>query len=289
MTMRRSIAIGISLVVLGIFIGLAAFLGSINLYPDWFGLGSSTETTTTTKGTDVTTSVKEQGAKTVWDWGQLLFVPVVLVIGGYLLNQSTQERATRQETAQREKETAQATAQRREREEQERRAERRVLLQKIYLDLIQEYNAAKRVRRLLRATARCLPPNQNDSEKIMIMTAPYDKQMQILIGVQLQFETFIDQVDSNPTLFSTQTTNTLKTELSCIEKYVNDIIGEYEDLYKINPDTTSQLASIDKLPKLKEFIGKYSYADRFKEDFKHPAHEVMRILLDILNSPEIKG
>src|SRR6266508_2060924 len=71
-------------------IATLAYTAPLKIYPNWFGLWPSTETTTTTKGAEVTTAVKEQSAKTLWDWAQLLLVPLVLAVGGYWLNQRAQ-------------------------------------------------------------------------------------------------------------------------------------------------------------------------------------------------------
>ena len=63
------------------------------------------------------TEVKEcvQPAKTLWDWMDLLIVPIVLAIGGYLFTRS-ENRAT-QATAERQHRATQAAAERRAQEE----------------------------------------------------------------------------------------------------------------------------------------------------------------------------
>ncbi len=172
--------------------------------------------------------------------------------------------------------------------QQEKRAEEKVLVRKLYSDLIQAYNSAKRVRRLLRATARCLSPNQNDDDAIMITIEPYHKQMQALIDIQLQFETFKDEVEINPALSSENADlktlqETLKRNLGSIEEYLNDIVDEYEKVYKLHRNTTPTLP-ISKLPKLGEFIEKYSSGSDLATKFIRPAYQVMKVLLNLLTS-----
>lgn len=133
-----------------------------------------------------------------------------------------------------------------------RRTEEKLLLRKLYSNIIQAYNAAKRARRLLRATARCFSSDGNSLNVTMIILEPYEKQMQEIIDIQLQFETFIDEVESNPTLFSGGAGPTvLKGHLKSIEGYLNDIIDEYENLYNVRADALT--LSISKLPRLEEF------------------------------------
>lgn len=171
--------------------------------------------------------------------------------------------------------------------QQEKRAEDKALVRKLYSDLIQAYNSAKRVKRLLRATAQCLSPNQND-DAIMIAIEPYHKQMQALIDIQLQFETFKEEVEINPALSSENAEletlqETLKRNLDSIEDYLNDIVDEYEKIYTMHLNTTPTLP-LSKLPKLGEFIGKHSGESDIKTKFRRPAYQVMKVLLNLLTS-----
>lgn len=201
--------------------------------------------------------------KTLWDWLGLLAVFAIPVVVGFgvALFAETQRQAER---------------------DQEERTERKTLLRELRKNIIQAYNEAKGVRRILRGAARCYLPNQNET---IITREPYDKQMQALISTQLQFETLKVEVDSLSTLFSGKIDLTiLLSNLVYIEKYLNDIIGEYEDLYKNYPYDAPTIP-ISKLPKLGEFIGKYKNAIDFQEKFQEPAHQLIRLdLRNLLNS-----
>lgn len=82
----------------------------------WPGTGftSSQKTTTTTEVTQLsntkkaTTTVEDQPAKTLWDWLQLLIIPAVLAVGGYLFNYtvSRNERKSAQSRDQTERDIA---------------------------------------------------------------------------------------------------------------------------------------------------------------------------------------
>ena len=88
------------------------------------------------------------------------------------------------------------------------------------------------------------------------MLEPYDKQMQTLVDIQLQFETFEDDLKQNSTLFpDDQMRNVLKIYFDIIEKYLHDIVEEYEDHYqKLTPSNIDKTLPLYKLPKLKNFI-----------------------------------
>jgi uncharacterized protein YjbI with pentapeptide repeats len=86
--------------LLTVLIGLAIISGIIGGYWlgwEWTGVGPSTETTITTRGIEVTKMVKEVGPKTVWDWLQLLFVPVVLGAATYWFRKTEQDIEKRRE------------------------------------------------------------------------------------------------------------------------------------------------------------------------------------------------
>jgi pentapeptide repeat protein len=58
---------------------------------EWIGVGPSTEVTITTRGTEVTRTVKQVGGKTLWDWFQLLFIPVLIGGAAYWFRKTEQE------------------------------------------------------------------------------------------------------------------------------------------------------------------------------------------------------
>jgi len=172
-----------------------------------------------------------KSGKTLWDWLDLLVIPVALAIGAFLLTK------------------AQSKAEK----DKEKRDELHDLHRRFYASVFQAFHDAKSVRRLLRATAQYLPP---DRTEIMIMLEPYDKQMQTLVDIQLQFETFEDDIEQNSTLFpDDQMRNVLKIYFDIIEKYLHDIVEEYEEHYqKPTLSYIDKTLPLYKLPKLKNFI-----------------------------------
>ena len=98
----------------------------------------------------------------------------------------------------------------------------------------------------------------------MILIEPYFKQMQTVVDVQLQFETFVDEINSNPNLFSTKVSPTMKSDLETLEQYLNQIIDEYEALYKkLGPWGTTTALPLSELVKLKSFIDTRSFENEF--------------------------
>ena len=87
------------LILLTALIGMPYYLPSAWL--NVIGVGPSIEVTKTTSGQQVTTTVRETSAKTVWDWAKLLLVPLVLAIGGYWFQQSREREARSLEERQR--------------------------------------------------------------------------------------------------------------------------------------------------------------------------------------------
>jgi hypothetical protein len=55
---------------------------------DWTGFnGGYSQVTTTSTGQSTTTTIVKPGGKTLWDWMQLLLVPLILAIGGFWFSQ----------------------------------------------------------------------------------------------------------------------------------------------------------------------------------------------------------
>ena len=70
--------------VIAFIAGIVAAANFAAVFPDWTGFAADPIPTTTT----VTPIVVYQPAKTLWDWLQLLLVPLVLVVGGYFLTRT---------------------------------------------------------------------------------------------------------------------------------------------------------------------------------------------------------
>lgn len=84
------------------------FLGYIFNW-DWTGLnGYKTISTATSLPPKITTTITYQPGKTLWDWLQLLIIPAVLAVAGYVINLSISrgEQAATEQRAQSEREAA---------------------------------------------------------------------------------------------------------------------------------------------------------------------------------------
>src|SRR4029078_1056762 len=100
-------------------------------------------------------------------------------------------------------------------------------------DFIQSYNSIKLIRRMLRARARILSIDEKGKEKLLLDTKEYDRQMQELTKLQLNFEFYIDEVESNPNLFTEKSENVkLKVQLNLIGGYLNELVSEYENCFR---------------------------------------------------------
>ena len=193
---------------------------------------------------------------------------LIIVIGGAISLLYSQF-AKRQAEANKIKEEARAI-----------KSERKALQRKFRTEFLQSYNAAKGIRRLLRAKARAIT-EVNGAKVEMIVVSPYDKQAQQLVHVQLQFETLKEEVESRKDLFSgVPELQDLYAKLGTIESYLNEIVGEYED--KFNLFHKGDLQPISLFPKLAEFIGPFETANDFKTRFKQPAKEIVGGLLKLL-------
>jgi hypothetical protein len=76
------------------FIALAAFAFLVNRFDwNWTGFnGGFSKTTTTSTTHGITTTTEQPQTRTLWDWLQLLLVPILLAIGGFWLNQIQKRR-----------------------------------------------------------------------------------------------------------------------------------------------------------------------------------------------------
>ena len=161
-----------------------------------------------------------------------------------------------------------------------KRAEEKALQGKFRVGFLQSYNAAKSVRRLLRATARTLTDVKGTPTEV-IKLSPYDRQMQKLVKVQLQFETLKEEAESEKELFSgVLELQNLDETLGTIESYLRDIVTEYEESYKLFHEGDPQ--AISQFPKLAEFIGPYEHATDFKTNFRQPAKRIVAGILKLL-------
>jgi hypothetical protein len=131
-------------------------------------------------------------------------------------------------------------------DEEQRRAEIRTdLLRSAHAQVTEQYNAVKRARRLLRA--RRLPGDIHSAEH-------YDEHLAAIVDAQLAFEALIADVNSSAgSVFSDGPA--LVAELKKVEKYLGDLISEYEEKRSQFLGTPEQLVETD-LPVLREFLAK---------------------------------
>jgi hypothetical protein len=165
-------------------------------------------------------------------------------------------------------------------QERAKKAEEKTLQGKFRVGFLQSYNAAKSVRRLLRATARTIT-EVNGTTTELIKLSPYDRQMQKLVQVQLQFETLKEEAESEKDLFAgVPELQDLNKNLGTIESYLHDIISEYEKSSKLFQRGDPQ--PLSEFKKLAEFIGPYDSATDFKAKFKKPAKDIVQGILKLL-------
>jgi hypothetical protein len=101
-------AVLIAFFVVVIVLIILSILGYI-LNWDWTGLNSTDLTSTPQKPTSI---IVYQPGKTLWDWLQLLIIPAVLAVAGYIINLtiSKGEQAATEQRAQSEREAAEKRA-----------------------------------------------------------------------------------------------------------------------------------------------------------------------------------
>jgi hypothetical protein len=116
-------------------------------------------------------------------------------------------------------------------------------------DLVRTYNDIKRIRRLLRARAQ-RGGSVTESETT-VRRRVYEELMGELNEVQLRLEQYKRRVRSEEPLF--RKSEGLESALKEMEKYLHDIIEEYENVLRSYEEDPPNL-SITRLPKLAEFI-----------------------------------
>lgn len=167
--------------------------------------------------------------------------------------------------------------------EQEEKEARRELQRSFQANLIEAYNSTKRIRRLLRAEARHI---YNTNNEIGVKHKPYCRLMRDLIDVQLKFEFLKKEVEITDLFIGISELRGLNSQLSSAEKYLHDIIEEYEESY--NSFSGNDICPLKKLPRVAEFIyspiqhNQLKISDDFRDEFKVPSDEAMIQLLKIL-------
>jgi hypothetical protein len=192
----------------------------------------------------------------LFDWLKILFFPAAVAVGTFVLNQAAKKRD----------------------EEKEHRAQEISVKREFRKDLLQAYNAAKRVRRALRAKKRA-----HDGETTKIAMNSYDEQMQELLDIQLRFELFKDEVDDLfPVNASLERHSKVRAALDKSENYLAGILKEYEN----EEGDADEWKLILKGSELAKFINPSKTDKTFKTSLSAPVHEVGKIVLKELLSPQ---
>ncbi|AOK20288.1 hypothetical protein WT26_31465 [Burkholderia cepacia] len=153
----------------------------------------------------------------------------------------------------------------------------RALQSQILREVVQAYNAAKKVRRLLRAKAvQC---TDQAASSFIICQESYDKQMQVLVDIQLDFEAFKIRVENNPRIFPSD--SGLAEVMNSIEQYLGNVVGEYEE-YSWSFGGQSPTRPLTSLQHLHEFVMKFKRGGAFDMEFKKPFHKVVGALQDLI-------
>jgi hypothetical protein len=156
-----------------------------------------------------------------------------------------------------------------QRQRDAREAERG-LQRQLLMEVVEAYNGAKKVRRLVRANARI-----NDS----IRAQPYDEQMRSLLEVQLTFESLKHQAEANPQLFPKN--SGVCAALDSIEKYLNKIVDEYEKKFSLFAGGQAKLPAAQ-FDKLQEFIADHRAGADFDKFLKSAFHNVVAALQKLI-------
>jgi hypothetical protein len=153
----------------------------------------------------------------------------------------------------------------------EQRAEAAREIRRRYLrELIASYNAVKRTRRLLRATALTHAPSFADRR---LRVARYDEMMQNVLDAQLTLETMTRTMRAEGSIFASEPN--LNTLLGTAEAYLRSLIAEYET---VMPQINQPEVEVGRLPKIVDFIGPYDESDRFRHEFVDAVQRSMATL-----------
>ena len=154
-------------------------------------------------------------------------------------------------------------------------------LREIHSDLLEAYNKAKTVRRMLQAYVYSA-----DDGVEMILRDDFDRQIKELNRAQLVFETYKKRAESNNLWF--EQVKNLSNKFDAIESYLNKILSEYQKKRRLF--TGAPLSyPLRNLDRLNEFLGPKDNWKWFRDEFKKPMGEILESLdkaqLLMLNEP----
>ena len=157
--------------------------------------------------------------------------------------------------------------------ERERRETRRITQQKLYSGLVAAFHEGRAVRRLIRARAlQTIEEGSGDSlRKLRIVKQnPYDEQMAQLNSVLSEIELLRYEVEADEKSFGS--ISGLNDSLETVEKYLTEIVAEYQNKFR---DFEDGSFSLPNLPKLEKFVFDVKYDKTFKQKFTDPMHNAI--------------
>jgi hypothetical protein len=138
--------------------------------------------------------------------------------------------------------------------------------------VIREYSAAKKVRRLLRANCIQGPAGDKDNPWTDVPVTTYDTHIGTLNDVQLALELLKRRLKFFRAVF--QNPNDLSLKADAMEKYLGQIITEYEQ--RRNPKLERDSIPLGELDRLRGFIWKDKGSDF--DSFGDPFDDLLRLL-----------
>lgn len=145
----------------------------------------------------------------------------------------------------------------------------------LLVSMSRAYFNTKRARRILRAN---IIPDQITKSR-GISYSVYVEQIKVVNEAQLEFEFYMDQLETYPHVFSSENTVALIRMASGMEVCLNNLVKEYEKL-KV-PFDSSKVISASRLPELSAFVEKEPYNASFSNLFHASAELIQKELLQI--------
>ncbi|SDT80471.1 hypothetical protein [Actinoplanes derwentensis] len=149
--------------------------------------------------------------------------------------------------------------------------------QRYLRELVDQYNAVKRARRLLRATALTHAVDPADRS---VRVARYDELMEVLLDAQLSLETMARTVPFDGSVFTS--VPELIAAICTTEEYLRRLITEYE---QVRPQAAQPEVGIGMLPELALFVGPYADAERFRTQFVRPVNTAVALAQRAVTEP----
>jgi hypothetical protein len=141
------------------------------------------------------------------------------------------------------------------------------------------YSSAKRARRLFRARAGAIPSGPG-----LVKSQDYDRFMETVNDVQLQFEGLKSDVKSSKQAFSIAAD--LESMYQTIESYFGCIVKEYEQSRHKLLDSESTIA-VAQLKALSDFLGPTSDTNKFRLEVVDPYHTIQEAIRADLLYPKL--